>query len=185
LTSHLERTVVSEKMFKDDLSQVEESVTKSTYKLGVGFERCEDKLGVLSPPFQRMLLFTCFVAMLVTWMSFTSIAKELRRDILIMLESHITMSSLIFRLVLILVRCLASFMDLTIAHMILVHERTTLGLDALVTIHAVIVVIISRVGMVFLLEGLTLALSPDTCTVHVFPIVVHVLLVQKARCKRL
>jgi hypothetical protein len=29
-------------MIEDDLSQVEESVTKSTYKLGVGFERCED-----------------------------------------------------------------------------------------------------------------------------------------------
>jgi hypothetical protein len=29
--------------FEDDLNHVEESVTKSTYKLGVGFERCEDK----------------------------------------------------------------------------------------------------------------------------------------------
>jgi hypothetical protein len=43
LTSYLERTVVSEKMIEDDLSRVEESATKSTYKLGVGFERCEDK----------------------------------------------------------------------------------------------------------------------------------------------
>jgi predicted Zn-ribbon and HTH transcriptional regulator len=43
LTSHLERTVVSEKMIGDDLNHVEESATKSTYKLGVGFERCEDK----------------------------------------------------------------------------------------------------------------------------------------------
>jgi hypothetical protein len=31
------------------LSRVEESATKSTYKLGVGFERCEDK-GVKSAP---------------------------------------------------------------------------------------------------------------------------------------
>jgi hypothetical protein len=30
-------------MIKDDLSRVEESATKSTYKLGVGFQRCEDK----------------------------------------------------------------------------------------------------------------------------------------------
>jgi hypothetical protein len=30
-------------MIEDDLSQVEESTTKFTYKLGVGFERCEDK----------------------------------------------------------------------------------------------------------------------------------------------
>jgi hypothetical protein len=43
LTSRIERMVVSEKLIEDDLSRVEESVTKSTYKLGVGFERCEDK----------------------------------------------------------------------------------------------------------------------------------------------
>jgi hypothetical protein len=49
LTSHLERTVVSEKMIEDDLSRVEESATKFTYKLGVGFERCEDK-GMKSAP---------------------------------------------------------------------------------------------------------------------------------------
>jgi hypothetical protein len=30
-------------MIEDDLSRIEESATKSTYKLGVGFERCEDK----------------------------------------------------------------------------------------------------------------------------------------------
>jgi hypothetical protein len=34
---------VSEKMIEDDLSWVDESAIKSTYKLGVGFERCEDK----------------------------------------------------------------------------------------------------------------------------------------------
>jgi hypothetical protein len=49
LTSHLERMVVSEKMIEDDLSRVEESAINSTYKLGVGFERCEDK-GVKSAP---------------------------------------------------------------------------------------------------------------------------------------
>jgi predicted nuclease with TOPRIM domain len=43
LTARLEKTVLSEKMVEDDLSRVEESATKSTYKLGVGFERCEDK----------------------------------------------------------------------------------------------------------------------------------------------
>jgi hypothetical protein len=36
LTSRLERTVMSEKMIEDDLSHVEESATKSIYKLGVG-----------------------------------------------------------------------------------------------------------------------------------------------------
>jgi hypothetical protein len=43
LTSRLERTVVSEKLIEDDLSRVEESATMFTYKLGVSFERCEDK----------------------------------------------------------------------------------------------------------------------------------------------
>jgi hypothetical protein len=94
-----------------------------------------------------------------------------------MLETHIVMSSLMFRLSLILVfhlartlvlhlvftlvlclilfhvLCLNSLMDLTIAHMILVHERTSLCLDALVTAHILIVVTVSRVGMVFPLEG--------------------------------
>jgi hypothetical protein len=43
LTAHLEKTVLSEKMIEDDLSWVEESATKYTYRLGVGFERCEKK----------------------------------------------------------------------------------------------------------------------------------------------
>jgi hypothetical protein len=51
LTSHLERIVVSEKMIEDDLNRVEESATKSTYKLGVGFERCEDKGERSAPKF--------------------------------------------------------------------------------------------------------------------------------------
>jgi regulator of replication initiation timing len=50
LTSRFERTVVSEKIIEDDLNHVEESATNSTYKLGVGFERCEDK-GEKSPKF--------------------------------------------------------------------------------------------------------------------------------------
>jgi hypothetical protein len=43
LTARLEKTAFSEKMIKEDLSLSEESATKSTYRLGVGFERCEDK----------------------------------------------------------------------------------------------------------------------------------------------
>jgi hypothetical protein len=100
-----------------------------------------------------------------------------------MLDTHIVMSSLISCLVLILMFCLAftlvlhlalfhvlclslllvlhlsSLMDLTIAHMVLVHERTALCLDALDTVHVLIVVIVSRVGLFSLLEGLTLTLS--------------------------
>jgi hypothetical protein len=51
LTSHLEGTVVSEKRIKDDSNHVEESATKSTYKLGVGFERCEDRGEKSAPKF--------------------------------------------------------------------------------------------------------------------------------------
>jgi hypothetical protein len=43
LTTRLKKTVLSEKMIEKDLSRVEESATKSTYRLGVGFERCEKK----------------------------------------------------------------------------------------------------------------------------------------------
>jgi hypothetical protein len=82
-------------------------------------------------------------------------------------ETHIVMSFLIFCLALSLTFCLAlllvlwlsSLMGLAITHMVLVHERTTLSLDILVTSHVLIVVIISHVGIFLLLEGLTLTLS--------------------------
>jgi hypothetical protein len=118
-------------------------------------------------------------------MSFASGGRELRGDILSMLETHIVMSSLPFRLSLILafrlahtlvlrlalflvllltlshVLCfalllvlrLSSLMNPIIAHMILVHERTALSLNALLTAHVLIMVIVSRIGLVFLLEG--------------------------------
>jgi hypothetical protein len=72
------------------------------------------------------------------------------------------MCLLIFYLMLFLLLHLISFMDPTIAHMVLVHERIVLCLDALVMAHVLIVVIVPRVGTIFLLEGLTLALSQDT-----------------------
>jgi hypothetical protein len=43
LTACLEKTALSEKMIEKDLSRVEESATKSTYRLEVEFERCEKK----------------------------------------------------------------------------------------------------------------------------------------------
>jgi hypothetical protein len=60
--------------------------------------------------------------MMVTWMSFASVVRELRRDTLTMQETHIVMSSLIFHLALslmlgltlLVVLCLVSLMDLTI-----------------------------------------------------------------------
>jgi hypothetical protein len=108
-------------------------------------------------------------------MSFNSGGRELREGVLSMLETHIMMSSLIFRLILIPmfrpaftlvlrltlfhVLCLSSLMDITIAHMVLVHERTTLSLDALITAHVLVVVIIFHEGMVFPLEGSSPTLS--------------------------
>jgi hypothetical protein len=51
LTGRLEKTKLSEKMIKDELNRVEESATKSAYKLSVGFKRCEDKGGKSAPKF--------------------------------------------------------------------------------------------------------------------------------------
>jgi hypothetical protein len=134
-------------------------------------------------------------------MSFASSVRELRGDVLSMLETHIVMSSLIsclvltlifhlaftlgLRLALLHVFFLSSLMDLTIAHMVLVHERTTLSLDSLDIAHVLIVVTISRVGLVFLLEDPSPTLSQDTWTDHIFPAVVHVPLGQVVRCKGL
>jgi hypothetical protein len=42
LTSQLERTKLSEKMIEEDLSRIDECVTSSMHKLGLGYERCED-----------------------------------------------------------------------------------------------------------------------------------------------
>jgi hypothetical protein len=113
LIARLEKIVLSEKMIEEDLNRIKESVTKSTYRLGVGFKRCEDKGEKSAPKFilsssyhkeeatikstkahypfnpkpsfnpkievrketpsrERKLLCACFVAVLVTWMSFTS-----------------------------------------------------------------------------------------------------------------
>jgi hypothetical protein len=41
-----------------------------------------------TPSLERKFLFAYFVAVLVTWMSFAFIARELRRDALTMLEAH-------------------------------------------------------------------------------------------------
>jgi hypothetical protein len=51
LTARLEKTVLSEKMIEEDLSRVEENATKFTYRLGVGFERCEKKGEKSAPKF--------------------------------------------------------------------------------------------------------------------------------------
>jgi hypothetical protein len=94
------------------------------------------------------------MAVQVTWMSFASDARGLRGGTLIMPETHIVMSFLIFGLALspalclalLLVPCISFLVDLTITYMVLVHKKTALSLYALVTAHVLIVVIISRVG---------------------------------------
>jgi hypothetical protein len=225
LTSHLERTMVSEKMIEGDLNRVEESATKSTDKLGVGFERCEDKGEKSAPMFvpssnyhkeeetikstkthypsnlkpsfnpkregrketpnSREEAFICIFYGCASHLDqFCFRRNRIKKRRLDYLETHITMDLLIFHLVLILVLHLISFMDLTITHMVLIHERTTLCLDAMVTAHVLIMMIVSCVGTIFLLEGLTLALSQDTWTVNIFPVVVHVPLVQMVSYKR-
>jgi hypothetical protein len=51
LTALLDKTALSEKMIEKDLSWVEESATKSTYRLSVEFERCEKKCEKSAPKF--------------------------------------------------------------------------------------------------------------------------------------
>jgi hypothetical protein len=227
LTACLKKIVFNEKMIEDDLSWVKESASKSTYRLGIGFERCEDKSEKSAPKFipsfnyhkeeealkstkthypsnpkpsfnpkrevkresptrERKLLFAYFVAVLVTWINFTSDVRDLRRGALSMPKTHIMMSFLIFCLILTLVLrpalphvlFLSSLMNLIIAHMILVHERTALSLDDLVMAHVLNVVIVSRVGFHTRFEPRHLDSSR-------FPIMVLIPLVQTAMCKRL
>jgi hypothetical protein len=51
LTAHLDKTALIEKMIEEDLSRVEESATKSTYRLGIGFERYGKKSEKSAPKF--------------------------------------------------------------------------------------------------------------------------------------
>jgi hypothetical protein len=44
LAAHLEKTTLSEKMVEEDLSRVEESATKSTYRFGVGLRDVRRKV---------------------------------------------------------------------------------------------------------------------------------------------
>jgi hypothetical protein len=51
LIMRLKKTVLIEKMIEEDLSRLEERATKSTYRLDIGFERCEDKGEKSAPKF--------------------------------------------------------------------------------------------------------------------------------------
>jgi hypothetical protein len=212
--------MVSEKMIEHDLSRVEESVTKSTYKLGVGFERCEDKGEKSAPKFvpssnyhkeeealkpnkthytsnpkpslnhkrgvkkntpnpseKVYICMFCGRAAHLDEFCFRRKRMEKRcvdharnsyHDEFINFSPHIS-------------SCAPShfLMNLTIAHMTLVHERVALCLDTLVLTHVLIV------GMVFLLEVSILTLSRVALTIHTFPIVIHIPLTQTVMWKRL
>jgi hypothetical protein len=57
LTARLKKIALSEKMIEEDLSWVEKSATKSTYRLGVGFERCEKKSEKSAPKFVPISIY--------------------------------------------------------------------------------------------------------------------------------
>jgi hypothetical protein len=224
LTARLEKTIFSEKIIEEDLSRVEESAIKSTYRLGVGFERCEKKDEKSAPKFvpsssyhkeeealkptnvhypsnpklpfnpkrdvkrethkpreEAFICMFCGRAGHLDEFCFrrkrierrrVEYARDSYRDefiisrlILILvfrlartLGLHLALFHMLC-LTLLLVLCLSSLMDLTITHMVLVHERTALKLHALVMVHVLIMVIVSRVGLVFLLEGPSSTLS--------------------------
>jgi hypothetical protein len=174
-------------MIKEDLSQVEERTTKSTYKLDAGFERCEDKGENSAPKFVYSSNYhkeeeplkptkTHYLSNpkpsfnpkrgvkkntpnpseeVYIWMfcgraghleNFAFGVRERRRGVWTMLETHTMMSLLIFCLTFLLLLRLIFLVDLTIAHMVLVHERVVLCLDALVSTCTLIMVFIPCVG---------------------------------------
>jgi hypothetical protein len=226
LTSHLERTVVSEKMIENNLSWVEESAIKSTYKLGIGFERCEDKGEKRALKFVPTSNYHKEVEIIKSTKTHYPYSpkssfnpkREVRKEtpnpreeayVCIFCGCADQLDEFCFRRKRIekkhfdYVRnsyrdefsnflphsysCGLSWFShgLTIAHMVLVHKKTALCLYALFMAHALIVVIVSRVGLVFSLEGLTLTMGPDTWMVHIFSVMVHVPLGQMVKCKGL
>jgi uncharacterized protein YjeT (DUF2065 family) len=226
LTSRLERTVVSEKMIENDLSQIEKSTTKSTYKLGVGFERCEDKGEKRAPKFiptsnfhqeeetikstkthypsspkpsfnpkrevrketpkPRDEAFICMSCGRASHLNEFCFRHKRIEKMRFNYDRNSYCDEFIDFLPRSYSRAPSRFIHGPNHHSYgLVHERTTLCLDALVMTHALIVVIISRVGLVFLLEGLTLTLRPENWLVHIFPVVIHVPLDQMVKCKGL
>jgi hypothetical protein len=114
------------------------------------------------------LLIFCLILILMFRLAFTLMLFLALSHVLCLTLSHVLC------LALLLMFCLSSLMDPTIAHMVLVYERTALNLDALVMAHVLIIVTVSRVGLVFSLEGPSPTLSRDTWTVHALHIVVHV-----------
>jgi hypothetical protein len=183
LSSCLKRTIVSEKMIEEDLSRVEESTTKFTYKLGVGFKRCEDKGEKSAPKFVPSSNYpkpsfnpkrgvkknrpnrsdeVCISMFCGRTGHMDEFCFQRKR----MEKRHVDDArnpyhdDFIDFLPHFSSRALSHFlMDLTIAHKVLVHERVVLCLDALVMTHSFIVVFVPHIGMVFPLEVSILTLS--------------------------
>jgi hypothetical protein len=162
LTSRLERTVVSEKMMEHDLSWVEHSATKSTYKLGVGFERCEDKGEKSTPKFIPSSTYHKEEATIKsTKTHYPSNPKpsfnpkrEVKREspkpreeafVCIFYSRAGHLDELLFS------RAMPHTSSRAFG-IVLVHERTTMCLNALDTAHVLIVVIVSYIGLVFFLS---------------------------------
>jgi hypothetical protein len=191
LSTHLERTKLSEKKIEDDLSQVEESASKSTYKLAIGFERYEDKgeksalkfvptssyhkeeellksikthypsnpkpsfnpkRGVKkNTPNPSEELYICMLygrAGHLDEFYFPRKRMEKRRVDYARNSYHDEFVDFLPHFSSLLILCLVFLMDLTTAHMVLVHESVVLCLDALVSTHTLILVFVPRVGMV-------------------------------------
>jgi hypothetical protein len=202
--------MVSEKMIEDDLSRVEESATKATYKLSVSFERCEDKEEEALKPIKTHYssnhrpsfnlkrgvkkntpntseeVYICMFCDRVGHLNeFCFRCKRMEKRRVDYARNSYHDEFINFPPHIFFVLHLVFLMDLIIAQMALVHERVTLCLDALVLTHVLTVVFVPHVGMVFLLKVSIRTLSRVALTVHAFPIVVHVPLAQMVRCKKL
>jgi hypothetical protein len=249
LTARLKKTALSEKMIEEDLSRVEEIATKSTYRLSVGFERCENKGEKSAPKFILNFTYHKEEAIIKSNKahypsnpkpSFNPKRKVIKETPKSREEAFICMfcdraghlDEFCFRRKRIERRRVEyardsyhdefiGFSPRSYSHILprfysrassrtfsCALSRTSSSaspqfthgpnhrsygfgprenhferLDVLDTTHVLIVVIVSRVGLVSLLEGLTLTLSQDTWTFHAFLIVVHVPLGQVVRCK--
>jgi hypothetical protein len=215
LSPHLERTKLSKKMIEEDLSQVEESATKSTYKgektapkfvPSSNYHKAEESLKPTKThyPSNPMPSFNhkrgvnkkstnpCEKVYICMFCGHTGHLDEfffrrnrMKKRCVDYARNSYDDEFLDFCLSFLLVLCLIFLTDLTITHMVLVHEKVVLCLDALVSTHALIMVFIPHVGMVFPQQVSIHTLSRVALLVHAIPIVVHVSLAQMVRCKGL
>jgi hypothetical protein len=213
-------------MIEDDLSQVEDSAIKSTYKLDIGFERCEDKGEKSAPKFvpssnyhkkEESLkpnktnypfnpkssfnpkrgvkkntpnsseeVYICMFCGCVGHLDeFFFWCKRMEKRCVVYARNSYHDEFIDFSPHFSSCVLLVFLMNLIITHMVLIHERVVFFLNASVPTHALIVVFVPHIGMVFPLEVSILTLSRVILTVHAFPVEVYVPLAQMVRCKGL